>query len=69
VLAIGLVLEGWMIVEGVSALRTARRVRAAGLDPAAAQLALAGPGGRVIDAEGVVHHPGTAHGMPDAPLC
>jgi len=58
-----------MIVEGVSALRTARRVRAEGLDPAAARLALAGPSGHVIDEEGIIRHPGARHDMPDAPVC
>jgi len=69
VLVIGLVLEAWMVFEGVSALRTARRVRAEGLDAAAARLALAGPSGHVIDAEGIIRHPGARHDMPDAPLC
>ena len=69
VLCIGLVLEAWMIVEGVSALRTARRVRSEGLSDSAARLALAGPSGRVIDAEGIVHHPSARHDLPDAPVC
>ncbi|MHC4956482.1 MAG: carbon starvation CstA family protein, partial [Planctomycetota bacterium] len=69
VLAIGLVLEAWMIVEGISALRTARRVRAEGLDPIAAQLALAGPSGHVIDGEGIIAHPSERHDMPGAPIC
>ncbi|MHC4940789.1 MAG: carbon starvation CstA family protein [Planctomycetota bacterium] len=69
VLVIGLVLEGWMVFEGFSALRIAARVRSDGLDPVAAQLALAGPSGHVIDAEGVISHPGERHDMPDAPVC
>ena len=69
VLVIGLVLEGWMIVEGVNALRIARRVREKDLHPLQAQLALAGPSGKVIDSEGVIGHPGERHDMPDAPVC
>jgi len=69
VLVIGLILEAWMIVEGLSALRLAARTRAQDLDPLQAQLALAGPSGRVIDPEGVIHHPGERHDLPDAPVC
>jgi len=69
VLVVGLALEAWMVVEGIAALRIAARVRAEGLDPRAAQLALAGPSGRVIDGDGVVAHAGERHDMPDAPVC
>ena len=67
VLSIGLVLEAWMIVEGIAALRAAARVR--GMEREQAQLALAGPSGRVIDGEGVIRHPGERHAFPDAPVC
>jgi len=55
VLAIGLVLEAWMLFEGFSAFRLARRVRKQGLDARQAQIALAGPSGAPITPDGVIH--------------
>ena len=57
VLGIGLLLEAWMIVEGFAAFRTSRAVRARKLSAEQAQLALAGPSGAVIDADGVIRDP------------
>jgi len=54
VLAIGLALEAWMVVEGFAAWRLSRRVRREGLHGTALQAALAGPSGAVIDDEGVI---------------
>jgi carbon starvation protein len=57
VLLIGLVLEAWMLFEGVSAFRISRRVRRQGLDDQQTRLALAGPSGAVIGADGVIQNP------------
>ncbi len=61
VLGISLVLEAWMIVEGVAVLRTARRVhrerKADHISRAQAERHLAGPSGATIDEDGVVHEP------------
>ena len=73
VLAISLALEAWMIVEGLAAFRISRRVRAqlasAALTQEQAQLALAGPNGTVIGADGIVRNPGESTGMPDCNVC
>ncbi|MDH3592599.1 MAG: carbon starvation protein A, partial [Planctomycetota bacterium] len=65
VLSIGLVLEGWMIVEGVSVYLLSRRVRRERMEPDRARLALAGPSGAVIDEHGIVQDPGATGSFPE----
>jgi len=68
VLTIGLVLEARMIYEGAAALRTARRIRDAGLSVMDSPIAHAGTSGRVIDADGVIQHQGESHESPRLPF-
>jgi carbon starvation protein len=73
VLAIGLVLEAWMIVEAVAALWKANGVREAlrakALTAEQAKLALAGPSGAVIGEDGVIRNPGDRMDLPDGKVC
>jgi carbon starvation protein len=73
VLAIGLALEAWMIVEALAALRIAKRVReqlrARALTVEEAQLALAGPSGALIGEDGVIRNPGERLDLPEGRVC
>jgi carbon starvation protein len=73
VLAIGLVLEAWMLVEAGAALRLARRVRdqlqTRTITAEEAQLALAGPSGAVIGEDGIIRNPGDRLDFPEGNVC
>jgi carbon starvation protein len=73
VLAIGLLLEAWMIVEAVAAFRIAKRVRqrlqAQAMSAEEAQLALAGPSGALIGEDGIIRNPGERLDLPGGKVC
>ena len=73
ILGIGLALEAWMVVEGFAALRLSRRVRAQlaerTITEENARLALAGPTGATIGADGVIQGGATTPKMPDGKVC
>lgn len=73
VLAIGLALEVWMIVEAIAVFRIARTVReklaASLLTAEEAQLQLASPTGAIIDVEGVIRDGPSPSPTPEGKVC